>query len=190
MKKILPLIAFIVFFSHSVISQKKYVVLSNGEVITERFKIGFCWGQNCRKARVIVYSNGVKTEYKEEQLDSYYTKKRAYIVRHYPQLFDSYAPYRLLLDGEVKVFDADLSDEQHIACVELEKNTFFPVTEKLFFKYILPFLNKKTLFKEWYEKTNPVYPSSKNDRLGGKNQNKVNKFIINVVSMYNGFGKG
>jgi hypothetical protein len=190
MKTISALIIVILFFSHSSFSQGKYVVLSNGEIITERFTIPFCWGQKCRIARIIVHSNGVKTEYKEEQLDSYYTKRSAFIVRHYPQLFDSYAPYRLLLDGEVKVFDADLSDEQHIACVELEKNTFFPVTEKLFFKYILPFLNKRASFKEWYEKTKPIYPSSKNDRLGGKNQNKINRFIINVVSMYNGFGKG
>ncbi len=97
----------------------------------------------------------------------------------------SYREFKVIVDGPIKVIDIDLYEIQLVACVVLENGILIQVTEKLFFKWILPELNKKEEFKTWFESSNLKYPSTKKDVLGGPKQNQVNRFILKLVKKYN-----
>lgn len=116
-------------------------------------------------------------------------RNRHFIVRSYEGLGKDCSAYRVELDGPVKVFDCDLNDSQEIYCVELPNGQFFPITEKIYYKWVLPYYLENPSFKAWYEELNVFFPRRKKDVLGGKGQPKVNRFIYKMTQNYNEFAK-
>jgi predicted AlkP superfamily pyrophosphatase or phosphodiesterase len=178
----------ICFFSISsnLLGQGK-VVLRNGEEYFGRVKAKMCFGRGCDSLKIVVSDHWKSQTFSGYEIEYFVTKRGKSIVRKYKALNDAYQSYFLEVEGTIKVFDCKLSDEKHIFCLELGNGMFFPVTEKIYYKWILPYMLEKDTFRDWYEKNNEnfVYPSAKKDRLGGKNQKQVNKFIIKISTIYN-----
>ncbi len=148
------------------------VVLRNGEEYLGKVKTKMCFGRSCDSLKVIVSNHGKTQTFSGYEIEYFVKKRGKSIVRKYKALNDFYRPYFLKVDGTIKVFDCDISDRDEIFCLELGNGMFFPITEKIYYKWILPYMLEKDTFRDWYEKNNEnfVYPSAKKDRLGGKNQ--------------------
>ncbi len=188
MQNLFRYILTICFFSVSfhLLGQGK-VVLRNGEEYFGRVKAKMCFGKKCDSLIVVVSNHGKSQTFSGYEIEYYITKNGKSIVRKYKALNDLYRPYFLKVDGAIQVFDCDLSDHEEIFCLELVNGMFFPITEKIYYKWILPYMLEKDDFRDWNEKNkeNFVYPSAKKDRLGGKNQKQVNRFIVKITTIYN-----
>lgn len=164
------------------------LVTKNGEEIKGDIKSTICFLRQCDSLKVtIVEKNGKSHTFSGYEIDYYISRKEKYIVRSYEPLADFYQSYHLIVDGTILVFESDLSLDHEIYCLELGNGMFFPVTEKIYNKWILPYMLEKETFRIWHEKHGHhfVYPTTKKDKVGGRKQNKVNRFIVKVTTMYN-----
>jgi hypothetical protein len=171
------------------VSAKEYLVLSSGDTIRGKCSVAACLGKKCDSLKIVVKNIDGKQSFSGYEVKYLKKKHHTFIIRKYEVLAPFHQLFRLDVDGPIKVFDCYLDHDKHIACVEMENGLFLPVTEKIYTKWILPELLKKESFYNWFTLHGRayVYPSSKDDRLGGRNQNKVNRFIIKLITMYNNF---
>lgn len=136
--KNLLVILFVFLLYFNIYGRQDFVVKTNGDTIYGKSKFGFCLGRKCDSLNVKVKTNSGMLFFNGYEIDYIKKNKRTLIVRKFDALNPFHKLYRLMADGPVKVFDCDLSHNNEIACVELEDGQFFPVTEKLFNKWILP----------------------------------------------------
>lgn len=121
------------------------------------------------------------------QLKEVKKRRKHYIIRSYQSLERDCYPYPVILDGTVKLFDCELEVDWEIYAVELPDGQFFPITEKIYYKWLLPYYLQNPSFKMWYEELNVYFPNRKKDVLGAKGQPKVNRFIYKMTQKYNEF---
>ena len=127
------------------------------------------------------------TTYTACQLKEVKKRRRHYIIRSYEAMKRDCYAYPVVLDGPVKLFDCELEVDWEIYSVELPNGQFLPITEKIYYKWVLPYYLQNPSFKAWYDELNVFFPNRKNDVLGAKGQPKVNRFIYKMTQKYNEF---
>jgi hypothetical protein len=186
MNKVVLLLLFLNLIGQ--VSAKEYLVLGSGDTIVGKCKVLPCFFNKCDSLKIVVTNENGKTRYSGYEVTYLRKKHHSFIIRKHDVLAPFYQLFRLDVDGAIKVFDCKIDDERHIVSVEMENGLFLPVTEKIFNKWILPELLKKESFYNWYTLHGRafVYPSSNDEeKLGGRNQPKVNRFIIKLITIYN-----
>jgi len=172
---------------NGVVSAQDFVVLNSNDTLFGRIHISYKLFSKDFDPIVVGVRNRERklATFSACQINEVKNHRKHYIVRSYDVLERECFAYRVIADGPVKLFDCAIDQAIEIYSVELPNGQFFPVTEKLFYKWILPYYLENPSFKAWYEELNVFFPRRKKDVLGAAGQNKVNRFILKITRKYN-----